>query len=82
MALAAIGYAKQMRCKQIFAATSSVGLGARNMVTAAATANNIPVLILPGDIYDSRQPDPVLQQMEQPHNLSISAYDTFQAVTK
>lgn len=84
MALAAVGFAKQMRRKQIFAATSSVGPGACNMVTAAATAtaNNIPVLILPGDIYASRQPDPVLQQMEQPQNLSISAHDAFQAVTK
>ena len=53
MALAAVGYAKQMRRKSIFACTSSVGPGACNMVTAAATAtaNNIPVLILPGDIY-------------------------------
>ena len=77
MALAAVGYAKQMRRKSIFACTSSVGPGACNMVTAAATAtaNNIPVLILPGDIYASRQPDPVLQQMEQPQNLSISAHD-------
>ena len=84
MALAAVVYAKQMRRKGIFACTSSVGPGACNMVTAAATAtaNNIPVLILPGDIYASRQPDPVLQQMEQPHNLSISAHDAFQAVTK
>ena len=84
MALAAVGYAKQMRRKSIFACTSSVGPGACNMVTAAATAtaNNIPVLILPGDIYASRQPDPVLQQMEQPQNLSISAHDAFQAVTK
>ena len=84
MALAAVGYAKQMRRKQIFACTSSVGPGACNMVTAAATAtaNNIPVLILPGDIYASRQPDPVLQQMEQPQNLTISAHDAFQAVTK
>ena len=84
VALAAVGYAKQMRRKTIFACTSSVGPGACNMVTAAATAtaNNIPVLILPGDIYASRQPDPVLQQMEQPQNLSISAHDAFQAVTK
>jgi 3D-(3,5/4)-trihydroxycyclohexane-1,2-dione acylhydrolase (decyclizing) len=84
MALAAMGFAKQSRRKQIFAATSSVGPGACNMVTAAATAtaNNIPVLILPGDVYASRQPDPVLQQMEQPHNLTISAHDAFQAVTK
>ena len=66
MALAAVGYAKQMRRKSIFACTSSVGPGACNMVTAAATAtaNNIPVLILPGDIYASRQPDPVLHVPE------------------
>ena len=84
MALAAMGYAKQLRRKQIFACTSSVGPGACNMVTAAATAtaNNIPLLLLPGDIYASRQPDPVLQQMEQTHNLTISAHDAFQAVTK
>lgn len=84
MALAAVGFAKQMRRKQIFMCTSSVGPGACNMITAAATAtaNNIPVLIMPGDIYASRQPDPVLQQMEQPQNLSISAHDAFQAVTK
>ena len=84
MALAAVGFAKQSRRKQIFACTSSVGPGACNMITAAATAtaNNIPVLILPGDVYASRQPDPVLQQMEQPQNLTISAHDSFQAVTK
>ena len=81
----AVGYAKQMRRKSIFACTSSVGPGACNMVTAAATAtaNNIPVLILSGrQSTASRQPDPVLQQMEQPQNLSISAHDAFQAVTK
>lgn len=84
MALAAVSFAKQMRRKQAFVCTSSVGPGACNMVTAAATAtaNNIPVLLMPGDIYASRQPDPVLQQMEQPQNLSISAHDSFQAVVK
>ena len=67
MAHAAIGYAKQKRRKQIYACTSSVGPGAANMVTAAATAtaNRIPVLLLPGDTYACRQPDPVLQQVEQ-----------------
>lgn len=84
MALAAVSFAKQMRRKQAFVCTSSVGPGACNMVTAAATAtaNNIPVLLMPGDVYASRQPDPVLQQMEQPQNLSISAHDSFQAVVK
>lgn len=84
MAHAAMGYAKQMRRKQIYACTSSVGPGAANMVTAAAcaTANCIPVLFLPGDVYATRQPDPVLQQMEQPHDLSISTNDAFRPVSK
>jgi 3D-(3,5/4)-trihydroxycyclohexane-1,2-dione acylhydrolase (decyclizing) len=84
MAHAAMGYAKQMRRKQIYACTSSVGPGAANMITAAgtATANCIPVLFLPGDVYADRQPDPVLQQMEQPTNLSVSTNDAFRAVCK
>ena len=84
MAHAAMGYAKQKRRKQIYACTSSVGPGAANMVTAAATAtaNCIPVLFLPGDVYATRQPDPVLQQMEQPHDLSIGTNDAFRAVSK
>ena len=54
------------------------------MITAAATAtaNRIPVLLLPGDVYASRQPDPVLQQIEQSHDLSISTNDAFRAVSK
>ena len=84
MALAAVAFSRQLRRKQIFVATSSVGPGACNMITTAATAtaNNIPVLLMPGDVYASRQPDPVLQQMEQPQNLTISAHDSFQAVCK
>ena len=84
MALAAVGFAKQCRRKKIFACTSSVGPGAANMVTAAATAtaNCIPVLFLPGDTYSDRQPDPVLQQMEQPNNLSVTTNDAFKAVCK
>lgn len=84
MAQAAVAFAKQMKRKQIFAVTSSVGPGAANMVTAAgtATANNIPVLILPGDVYACRQPDPVLQQVEQTANLSVSTNDAFKAVCK
>ncbi len=80
----ATGYAKQKMRKQIYACTSSVGPGAANMVTAAATAtaNNIPVLLFPGDVFASRQPDPVLQQIEQPHDLSISTNDAFRAVSK
>ncbi|MCT8978169.1 3D-(3,5/4)-trihydroxycyclohexane-1,2-dione acylhydrolase (decyclizing) [Clostridium sp. CX1] len=84
MAHAAMGFAKQMHRKQIYACTSSVGPGAANMVTAAATAtaNRIPVLFLPGDVYAARQPDPVLQQVEHFHNLNISTNDAFKAVSK
>ncbi|NLW21100.1 MAG: 3D-(3,5/4)-trihydroxycyclohexane-1,2-dione acylhydrolase (decyclizing) [Clostridiales bacterium] len=84
MAHAAIAYAKQMKRKRIFAVTSSVGPGAANMVTACATAtaNNIPVLVLPGDTYASRQPDPVLQQIEHEHSSGISTNDAFRAVCR
>ena len=84
MAHAAMGFAKQKNRRQIYACTSSVGPGAANMITAAgtATANCIPVLFLPGDVYADRQPDPVLQQMEQPANLSISTNDAYKAVCK
>ncbi|MPM49389.1 3D-(3,5/4)-trihydroxycyclohexane-1,2-dione hydrolase [bioreactor metagenome] len=83
-AQAAMAFAKQMHRKQIFACTSSVGPGAANMVTAAAnaTANNIPLLLLPGDIYVSRQPDPVLQQIEQTNELTISTNDAFRPVCR
>jgi len=84
MAHAAVAYAKQMKRKRIFAVTSSVGPGAANMVTACATAtaNNIPVLVLPGDTYASRQPDPVLQQIEHEHSAGISTNDAFRAVCR
>ena len=84
MAHTAVAFAKQMKRKKIIAVTSSVGPGAANMVTAAATAtaNTIPVLILPGDVYACRQPDPVLQQIEQTHDLSISTNDAFRAVCR
>lgn len=84
MAHAAIGFAKQNLRRRIYACTSSVGPGAANMLTAAATAtaNRIPLLLLPGDVYASRQPDPVLQQIEQFHDLSISTNDAFKAVSK
>ncbi|KYD17183.1 hypothetical protein B4168_1583 [Anoxybacillus flavithermus] len=84
MAHAAIAFAKQKHRKQIMACTSSVGPGAANMVTAAATAsaNNIPVLLLPGDTFATRQPDPVLQQIEHYHDLTISTNDAFRAVSK
>ncbi len=84
MAHTAVAFARQCKRKKIIAVTSSVGPGAANMVTAAATAtaNNIPVLILPGDTYACRQPDPVLQQVEQTHDLSLSTNDAFRAVCR
>lgn len=84
MAHTAVAFAKQMKRKKIIAVTSSVGPGAANMVTAAATAtaNNIPVLILPGDVYACRQPDPVLQQIEQTYDLSLSTNDAFRPVCR
>ncbi|WP_386686936.1 3D-(3,5/4)-trihydroxycyclohexane-1,2-dione acylhydrolase (decyclizing) [Lonepinella sp. MS14437] len=84
MAHIAIGFAKQNMRQKIYACTSSVGPGAANMITAAATAsaNRIPLLLLPGDVFATRQPDPVLQQIEQSHNLSISTNDAFKVVSK
>jgi 3D-(3,5/4)-trihydroxycyclohexane-1,2-dione acylhydrolase (decyclizing) len=84
MCHAAIGFAKQHLRRKVYACTSSVGPGAANMITAAATAtaNRIPLLLLPGDVYASRQPDPVLQQIEQFHDLSVSTNDAFKAVSK
>lgn len=84
MAHTAVAFARQCKRKKIIAVTSSVGPGAANMVTAAATAtaNNIPVLILPGDVYACRQPDPVLQQVEQIHDLSLSTNDAFRPVCR
>ncbi len=84
MCHAAMGFAKQHLRRKVYACSSSVGPGAANMITAAATAsaNRIPLLLLPGDVYASRQPDPVLQQIEQFHDLSISTNDAFKAVSK
>ncbi|MDN4594624.1 3D-(3,5/4)-trihydroxycyclohexane-1,2-dione acylhydrolase (decyclizing) [Polycladomyces subterraneus] len=84
MVHAAIAYAKQKNRLQIWACTSSIGPGALNMVTGAATAtvNRIPVLLLPGDIFATRQPDPVLQQIECPSDYTVSANDAFKPVSK
>lgn len=80
----AIGFAKQSNRRRIIPCASSIGPGAANMVTAAATAtvNNIPLLLFPADTYASRQPDPVLQQLEQSHDLSITTNDAFRPVCK
>ena len=83
MGLAAMGYAKQKLRRQMYACTSSIGPGAANMVTSAAcaTANRIPVLFLPGDQFASRQPDPVLQQVERFNDFTITVNDAFKAVS-
>ncbi len=84
MAHSAIAYAKQNKRRKIIACTSSIGPGALNMVTACgtATANRIPLLVLPGDTFACRQPDPVLQQIEQYDSCAITANDAFKAVCK
>lgn len=84
MVHAAAAYAKQQNRRQIYACTTSIGPGALNMVTAAATAtvNRIPVLLLPGDNFATRQPDPVLQQLEVVGDYTVSATDPFKSVSK
>ena len=84
MALTGIAYARAKRRQQIFVATSSVGPGATNMITAAAVAmsNRLPILFLPGDTYANRMPDPVLQQVEHFNNPTITANDAFKPVTR
>src|SRR5699024_9440413 len=84
MVHSATAYAKQKNRLGIYACTTSIGPGALNMVTAAgtATANRIPVLLLPGDIFATRQPDPVLQQIEDPTDYTTSANDAFKSVSK
>jgi 3D-(3,5/4)-trihydroxycyclohexane-1,2-dione acylhydrolase (decyclizing) len=84
MALAAIGFAKATRRRQVMVATSSIGPGALNMVTAAgaAMANRLPLLLLVGDTHTSRVPDPVLQQVEHPGAPSVTANDAFRAVAR
>ena len=84
MAHAATAFAKQNNRRRIMAVTSSIGPGALNMVTAAglATANRIPLLLLPGDVFACRQPDPVLQQIEQFHNYTITSNDAFKSVSR
>jgi 3D-(3,5/4)-trihydroxycyclohexane-1,2-dione acylhydrolase (decyclizing) len=84
MALAAIGYAKAKRRRQIMVATSSIGPGALNMITAAGTAhsNRLPVLLIAGDTFNNRLPDPVLQQVEHFNNPTVTVNDAFKAVTR
>ncbi len=84
MAHAAIAYAKSRRRQQLMACTTSVGPGATNMVTAAALAhvNRLPVLLLPGDTFANRLPDPVLQQVEDFGDPTITANDCFRPVSR
>lgn len=84
MAHAAIAFSKQNLRQKIYAVTTSVGPGAANLTAAAGTAlaNNIPVLFLPGDTFASRQPDPVLQQIEQEHSAAITTNDALKPVSR
>lgn len=84
MAHAAIAFAKQNRRKKMMAVTSSIGPGATNMVTAAALAhvNRLPVLFIPGDVFGNRAPDPVLQQIEDFSDGTVSANDCFKPVSR
>lgn len=84
MAHAAIAYAKTRRRHRAQAVTSSIGPGATNMVTAAALAhvNRLPVLFIPGDVFANRRPDPVLQQIEDFDDGTVSANDCFRPVTR
>ena len=84
MALAAMAYAKMNNRKKVIPCFSSIGPGAANMVTAAgtATANNIPLLLFMGDTFATRQPDPVLQQVEIANSASTTTNDAFRAVTR
>ena len=84
MAHAAIAYAKANNRRRMMACTTSIGPGATNMVTAAALAhvNRLPVLLLPGDVFVNRRPDPVLQQIESFGDPTISANDCFRPVSR
>ena len=84
MAHAGIAFAKASRRRRLMAATTSIGPGATNMVTAAALAhvNRLPILLLPGDVFAGRAPDPVLQQIETFSDGTVSANDCFKPVSR
>jgi 3D-(3,5/4)-trihydroxycyclohexane-1,2-dione acylhydrolase (decyclizing) len=81
---AAVAFAKAKKRLGMMACTSSVGPGATNMITGAATAtiNRLPVLLLPGDVFANRLPNPVLQQLEHPASMDVSVNDCFRPVSK
>lgn len=84
MAHAATAFAKQHNRRKIIAVTSSVGPGATNMLTAAAiaTVNKIPLLLFPGDVFSTRQPNPVLQQLEVESSLNLSTNDAYRPLCR
>ncbi len=84
MAHAAASFAKQNNRRKIVACASSIGPGAANMITAAATAtvNHVPLLLFPADAFSTRQPDPVLQQFEQVNSLATTTNDAYRAVCR
>ncbi|MGM0216110.1 3D-(3,5/4)-trihydroxycyclohexane-1,2-dione acylhydrolase (decyclizing) [Enterococcus sp. AZ109] len=84
MAHAAVAFARQSLRKKIFAVSTSAGPGSANLITAAGTAfaNNIPVLFVPADTFATRQPDPVLQQLEHDTSAAFSTNDAFKAVSR
>jgi 3D-(3,5/4)-trihydroxycyclohexane-1,2-dione acylhydrolase (decyclizing) len=84
MALAAIAFAKASRRRRMMACTSSIGPGATNMITAAAVAhvNRLPLLLIPGDVFANRKPDPVLQQIEGFGDGTASVNDCFKPVSR
>ena len=84
MAHAAIGYSKALFRQRVMAVTTSIGPGATNLLTAAALAhvNRLPLLLLPGDVFASRAPDPVLQQLEDFAHGDVSVNDAFRPVTR
>ena len=84
MVYAAAAYARQKNRLQTLVCTTSIGPGATNMLTgtALATINRLPVLLLPGDSFATRYPDPVLQQLEAPHDGDLSVNDCFRPVSR
>ncbi|WNS78738.1 3D-(3,5/4)-trihydroxycyclohexane-1,2-dione acylhydrolase (decyclizing) [Domibacillus sp. DTU_2020_1001157_1_SI_ALB_TIR_016] len=84
MAQAAIAYSREMLRRKIYAVTTSAGPGSANLIAAAGTAfaNNIPVLLLPADTFATRQPDPVLQQLEHEHSTAVTTNEAFMAVSR
>lgn len=84
MAHAAVAYSREMLRRKIYAVTTSAGPGSANLIAAAGTAlaNNIPVLLIPADTFATRQPDPVLQQLEHEHSAAVTTNDAFMAVSR